>query len=87
MGYVDEWGDWQEDPPEQVKAALWVPKKVQPIAKPQSSIPVKHPVKHQLTLEERRLGGQKGAKTRKARLSPEKRREIAQKAARKRWGC
>ena len=32
-----------------------------------------------------KLGGSKGGKTRAARLSPEQRREIAQKAARKRW--
>ena len=32
-----------------------------------------------------RLGGLKGGKARAAMLSPEQRREIAQKAARKRW--
>ena len=32
-----------------------------------------------------RLGGQKGGKARAARLSPERRREIAQKAAAARW--
>jgi hypothetical protein len=33
-----------------------------------------------------RLGGLKGGKARSASLSPEKRKEIAQKAAAKRWG-
>ena len=32
-----------------------------------------------------RLGGLKGGKARAAALTPERRREIAQKAARKRW--
>lgn len=33
-----------------------------------------------------RLGGQKGGKARAAKLTPERRREIAKKAADKRWG-
>lgn len=33
-----------------------------------------------------RLGGKKGGKARAAKLSPERRREIAKKAAEKRWG-
>ncbi|MBV9279916.1 MAG: hypothetical protein JOZ41_07530 [Chloroflexi bacterium] len=33
-----------------------------------------------------RLGGLKGGKARAAKLSPERRREIAKKAAEKRWG-
>jgi hypothetical protein len=33
-----------------------------------------------------RLGGQKGGKARAAKLTSAQRREIAQKAARKRWG-
>lgn len=33
-----------------------------------------------------RLGGLKGGNARANKLSPEKRKEIAQKAARKRWG-
>ncbi len=32
-----------------------------------------------------RLGGAKGGKARAARLTPEQRKEIAQKAAKKRW--
>ena len=32
-----------------------------------------------------RLGGQKGGRARAERLTPEQRREIAQKAAQKRW--
>ena len=81
MGYADKWGEWHEGEPdtEPVKPALWVkaftPKKVQ------SSIPLKH----QLTREEMRLGGQKGGISRRNKLSPERRREIAQKAAQTRW--
>lgn len=33
-----------------------------------------------------RLGGQKGGKARAAKLTPERRSEIARKAARARWG-
>lgn len=33
-----------------------------------------------------RLGGQKGGKARAEKLTPEQRREIARKAANKRWG-
>jgi hypothetical protein len=33
-----------------------------------------------------RLGGKKGGKTRAKKLSPERRKEIAEKAAAKRWG-
>jgi hypothetical protein len=33
-----------------------------------------------------KLGGTKGGKARAEALTPERRREIAQKAARKRWG-
>jgi hypothetical protein len=33
-----------------------------------------------------RLGGKKGGKARAAKLSPEQRKEIAQKAAKARWG-
>jgi len=33
-----------------------------------------------------RLGGKKGGKARAAKLTPEERREIAKKAAAKRWG-
>ena len=34
-----------------------------------------------------RLGGKKGGKARAARLTPERRREIAQKAAQARWSA
>jgi hypothetical protein len=34
-----------------------------------------------------RLGGKKGGKARAEKLSPERRREIAKKAAEKRWGA
>lgn len=33
-----------------------------------------------------RLGGKKGGKARAAKLTPEQRKEIARKAAQKRWG-
>lgn len=33
-----------------------------------------------------RLGGKKGGKARAEKLTPERRKEIAQKAAEKRWG-
>ena len=33
-----------------------------------------------------RLGGKKGGKARAAKLSPERRKEIATKAAKKKWG-
>lgn len=34
-----------------------------------------------------RLGGKKGGRARAVRLSPERRKEIAQRAARARWGA
>ncbi|MBM3405603.1 MAG: histone H1 [Bacteroidetes bacterium] len=42
--------------------------------------------KNPAAVELGRLGGLKGGKARAARLSPERRKEIAQMAARKRWG-
>jgi hypothetical protein len=59
-------------------------------AEPEAEEP--HPV--ELTAEERsraaaalgRIGGLKGGKARAASLTPERRREIAKKAAEKRWG-
>ena len=42
--------------------------------------------KNPAAVELGRLGGLKGGKARADKLSPERRREIAQKAARKRWG-
>ena len=41
--------------------------------------------KNPAAVELGRLGGKKGGKSRAAKLSPERRREIAQKAARSRW--
>lgn len=41
--------------------------------------------KNPATVELGRLGGLKGGKARAAKLSPEKRSEIAKKAAAKRW--
>jgi hypothetical protein len=43
------------------------------------------PVKDPRSVELGRLGGLKGGKARAAKLSPERRREIAQKAAQARW--
>ena len=42
--------------------------------------------KNPAAVELGRLGGKKGGRVRAARLSPERRREIAEKAARARWG-
>ena len=43
------------------------------------------PQKNQAAVELGRLGGKKGGKARAIKLSPEKRREIAQNAAKARW--
>jgi hypothetical protein len=43
------------------------------------------PLKNQAAQELGRLGGKKGGEARKQSLSPEKRKEIAKKAAAKRW--
>jgi hypothetical protein len=48
---------------------------------PKSTGPPKNPAAVALG----KLGGSKGGKARAASLTPEQRREIAQKAARKRW--
>lgn len=42
--------------------------------------------KHAAAVAHGRLGGKKGGKARAEKLTPERRREIAQKAAAKRWG-
>ncbi len=44
------------------------------------------PIKDPERVERGKLGGAKGGKLRAERLSPERRREIAQKAAAARWG-
>ena len=44
------------------------------------------PVKNSAAVELGRLGGLKGGKARADKLTPERRKEIAQKAAAKRWG-
>ena len=44
------------------------------------------PAKDPERVERGKLGGAKGGKLRAERLSPERRREIAQKAAAARWG-
>lgn len=46
----------------------------------------KQPEKNPFAVELGRLGGLKGGKARANKLSPERRREIAQKAAKARWG-
>lgn len=43
------------------------------------------PAKNPAAVERGRLGGLKGGKARAEKLGPERRREIAQKAARARW--
>jgi len=43
------------------------------------------PQKNQAAVELGRLGGKKGGKARAEKLTPEQRKEIAQKAARARW--
>ncbi|MBV9279948.1 MAG: hypothetical protein JOZ41_07695 [Chloroflexi bacterium] len=52
------------------------------VAVPEPDKPEKNP--HAQALG--RLGGLKGGKARAAKLTPERRREIARKAAEKRWG-
>lgn len=44
------------------------------------------PEKNPAAVELGRLGGLKGGKARAAKLTPAKRKEIARKAAKKRWG-
>lgn len=41
---------------------------------------------HAAAVERGRVGGKKGGQARKERLTPERRREIAKKAAEVRWG-
>jgi len=81
MGYVDEYGEWQESEPftEPVKPALWT--KVNPPKKSQASISGKHT----LTSKEQRRGARKGGISRASKLTPERRKEIAQNAAKARW--
>lgn len=43
------------------------------------------PIKNPAAVELGRLGGKKGGKARAAKLSPERRREIARRAAAARW--
>jgi hypothetical protein len=43
------------------------------------------PQKNQAAVELGRLGGRKGGKARAEKLTPEQRKEIAQKAAKARW--
>lgn len=50
------------------------------------AVPPPDPTKNQAAVELGRLGGLKGGKARAAKLSPAKRKAIAKKAAKKRWG-
>ena len=89
MAY-DDFGDWIEDEPEKVKPALWVPKKVQPVAKSQASIIPKSQASisgkhHQLTQAERLQGASQGGLARRQKLSSERRTEIARIAAKALW--
>ena len=76
MGYTEEYG-WvdDEEPTPQTKPALWVRTSVVP-----------SPLKHELSKLEMSRGGVKGGPARASKLSPERRREIALKAAQTRWG-
>lgn len=51
----------------------------------EESEPEEMPTKNQAAVELGRLGGLKGGKARAERLTPERRREIAKKAAKARW--
>jgi hypothetical protein len=81
---------WDEEIGEQVEE-----KPVQSVALPVES-PVKHessqlsiqssiPVKHELTVEEKRRGGLKGGSTRALLLSKQERIDIARQGAQARW--
>jgi hypothetical protein len=50
-------------------------------------VPAPDPDKNPAAVALGRLGGLKGGKARAAKLSPAKRKAIAKKAAKKRWGC
>lgn len=54
--------------------------------KPEQSKPLSTEGKNPNAVALGRLGGLKGGKARASRLTPEQRKEIAQKAARVRWG-
>jgi hypothetical protein len=51
-----------------------------------SPLPDPNAGKNRMAVEYGRLGGKKGGKARAAKLSPAKRKSIAKKAARTRWG-
>lgn len=53
--------------------------------KPDQQQDASEPQKNQAAVELGRLGGKKGGKARAEKLTPEQRKEIAQKAARARW--
>jgi len=55
------------------------------IPEPQETKPLSSEDKHAAAVALGRLGGLKGGKARTAKLSPERRKEIAQKAAQARW--
>lgn len=66
-----------------VEEAIGEPLTERPPEEPTEPKPVKE--KNPAAVALGRLGGLKGGKARAERLSPEKRREIAKKAAQKRW--
>jgi hypothetical protein len=51
-----------------------------------SPLPDPHAGKNRSAMERGKLGGHKGGKARAAKLSPTRRKAIAKKAARARWG-
>lgn len=58
----------------------------EPVEEPTKKKKPAEPEKNPAAVALGRLGGLKGGKARAARLSPAKRKEIAKKAARTRWG-
>jgi len=60
--------------------------KIAPDAEPKKKPAPAKPEKNPAAVALGRLGGKKGGAARAASLTPEKRKEIAQKAAAKRWG-
>lgn len=82
MGYVDEWGEWHDEeayaPPK--KPTLWLDSVYTPV------ITSKHVKQAQASMSPGTPKGRsKGGKARAKSLSPERRKEIAQLAARARW--
>lgn len=91
--YTEEWGWVEDDPPMKTP---WTPKTpVTPVV-PVKHAPVKHQVvpvkhvqssrtKHDLTVEDVKLGGQRGGQARAQKLDPVRRKEIARMGAQAMW--